>query len=363
MGIRRFRVQLMSQLSDRIFFYTQLGENNYNNIAERKAGFFVHDAVAEYAIAPKHLSIGMGLTAWSGLARFASPSTGTILGIDAPLYQQSTNDVTDQFFRKLGIYAKGKLGKIDYRVLMAQPMAIQRSTAYQPNIAKDGNFSPLPPKMQWNTYWQYQMLHQEANTTPYAIGSYLGAQRVCNIGIGAVYQPKAIWYLAPNNKDTIQKAMLQLAADAYYDAPMGRKGAAMSAYASYTYFYFGPNYTRNLAVMNPANGTAMPQLLNGGGNGYPAYGTGHVVYAQLGYKLPRSICRKASLMPYIALQYAQYQKLQSAMAFYDAGINWYLRGQSFKLTMAYQRRPQYLISGQQIASKSSAILQCQIFIH
>lgn len=115
-GIRRFRMQFYGQLTDRVFIYTQIGENNFNGIQDRKFGFFVHDALGEYAVVKNKLSLGGGLAAWSGLARFASPSVGSILGVDAPLYQQSTNDVTDQFLRKLSVYAKGKLGKFDYRV-------------------------------------------------------------------------------------------------------------------------------------------------------------------------------------------------------------------------------------------------------
>ena len=31
-GIRRYRVQFMSQITDRVFVYSQFGENNFNNI-------------------------------------------------------------------------------------------------------------------------------------------------------------------------------------------------------------------------------------------------------------------------------------------------------------------------------------------
>jgi hypothetical protein len=362
-GIRRYRFQLMSQVTDRIFFYTQVGENNFNNISERKLGFFVHDAVGEYAIDPKKLSVGMGLTAWSGLSRFASPSTGTILGIDAPLYQQSTNDVTDQFLRKLGVYAKGKLGKLDYRITMAQPLAIQRMAGYTPTISTTSSFSPMPPKMQWNGYFQYQFKDQESNTTPYAVGSYLGKKRVFNIGIGSVYQANAMWHLE-NKIDTVQTAMLQLAADIFYDAPVGQKGAAISAYGNFTHFDYGPNYTRNLAVMNPANGTNNPNLLNGGGNGFPSYGTGNVFYAQVGYKLAKNLTRKKiNLMPYAALQYANYERLNSPMTFYDAGINWYINDQTCKLTLAYQNRPEFLTNGDKLDRKSAFLMQFQIYLH
>jgi hypothetical protein len=55
------------QLSDRIFVYAQFGENNFNNISDRKLGFFVHDAYGEYAVLKDKLSVGAGL---SGVERF-----------------------------------------------------------------------------------------------------------------------------------------------------------------------------------------------------------------------------------------------------------------------------------------------------
>ena len=49
-GIRRYRVQMYSQLTDRVFIYTQFGENNFNNVSDRKQGFFVHDVMGDYAV-------------------------------------------------------------------------------------------------------------------------------------------------------------------------------------------------------------------------------------------------------------------------------------------------------------------------
>jgi hypothetical protein len=63
-GIRRFRVQLFGQLSEKVFFYSQFGENNFNFIGERKPSFFVHDIYSEYAFHKTKLSIGIGL--WVG---------------------------------------------------------------------------------------------------------------------------------------------------------------------------------------------------------------------------------------------------------------------------------------------------------
>ncbi|MBA4849730.1 hypothetical protein [Emticicia sp. BO119] len=367
-GIRRFRIQFYGQLTDRVFIYSQFGENNFNGISDRKFGFFIHDALGEYVLIKNKLSLGGGLAAWSGLARFASPSVGSILGVDAPLYQQSTNDITDQFLRKLSVYAKGKLGKFDYRLALSDPMAFQKAASYNSVLSADiANFSSKPPRFQWNGYFQWQFLEQESNLTPYMTGTYLGKKKVFNIGAGFVYQPEAMWTLAANKIDTVQTSMVQLALDAYYDAPVGAEGQSISAYASLGYFDFGKNYLRNLAVMNPANGSSRKDLINGSGNGFPAYGTGNVFYTQIGYKFKDNLIGKTTLLPYISFQHADYERLNQRMNFYDFGVVWLLNGHNSKLTLAYQDRPLFLTDsnnkGESSSRKGSAIIQYQVFFN
>jgi hypothetical protein len=361
-GIRRLRMQVYGQLTDRTFFYVQLGQNNFNNISDRKQGFFVHDAYGEYAVVKEKLSIGGGLSGWSGLSRFSSPSAGTILGVDAPLHLQSTNDVTDQFLRKLSVFAKGKLGRLDYRLAMAQPHAIQKSAGYNSTISQASNFSPKAPSMQWNGYLQWQFIDKEANLTPYTQGTYLGTKKVLNIGAGFIYQPDALWH-ANTAGDTITTDMAHFSADIFYDAPAGAKGQALSLYGSVAHYGFGKNYIRNQATMNPANGNSNPDILNGSGNGYPAFGTGMTVYAQAGYKFKDSLIGNTTLMPYIALQYADYDRLNNSMLFVDAGVNWLLTGHTSKLTLSYQNRPLYNAAGDQLKRLGAFTLQYQVFFN
>ncbi|SDH50234.1 hypothetical protein SAMN04488121_11377 [Chitinophaga filiformis] len=367
-GVRRARFQAFGQIADRVFIYSQIGMNNFNYSSDRKAGFFIHDIMGEYEVVRKHLSLGGGLSAWNGLTRFSAPSVGTILGVDAPLFEQSTNDVTDQFLRKLSIYAKGKLGKLDYRVVMSSPMAVQKSNGYVPTVGAQSTFSAKPAKMQWHGYFQWQFLDQEANTTAYTTGTYLGAKRVFNIGAGFQIQPDAMWR-AGNNGDTIESNMQHFAVDAYYDAPINAQtGTALSAYASYINFNWGKGYIRNQATMNPANGTTRPGILNGSGNGYPSFGTGNLLYGQIGYKFKNNLIGKTTLMPYASLQYAHYDRLRDNMAFWDGGINWLLKGHTSKLTFAYQSRPIYQVDAAtqdafKTDRKGSFILQYQVFLN
>ncbi len=358
-GIRRTSLQIFGQLSDRVFAYTQIGLNNYNNISDRKQGLFVHDAYGEYAIDKQKLSIGAGLSGWSGLSRFASPSVGSQLGIDAPIYQQQTNDVTDQFLRKLSVFAKGKLGKLDYRVQMAQPMSIKKMAGYNPTITEKSSFSSKPPKMQFNGYFQYQFLDQESNQTPYLTGTYLGQKKVLNLGAGITYQKDAMWRLNEVN-DTINQDMLHIAGDVFYDAPIGTKGEAISVYANVTHTDFGKNYIRNSGVMNPANGDNNSEILNGGGVAFPMYGTGTTYYAQAGYKFKDNLIGTTTLMPYASLQHSDYEDLNDAMDFWDVGVNWLLAGHGSKFTISYRNHPVYNTSGDKITSKNAVLAQYQI---
>ncbi|MEN9335484.1 MAG: hypothetical protein RLZZ500_471 [Bacteroidota bacterium] len=366
-GIRRYRVQLFAQVTDKVFFYSQFGENNFNSISDRKTGFFVHDAYGEYAVDKSKFSVGAGLSGWSGLTRFSSPAVGSILGIDAPIFLQSTNDVTDQFLRKLSFYAKGKLGKLDYRLALAQPMAIQKSANYNATTAltTTTSFSAEPPKLQWNGYLQYQFLDQESNLTPYNTGTYLGKKKVFNIGAGFVFQKDAMWHLtdAANPNSIQRESMAHYAIDVFYDAPIGKKGAAISCYGTFVNYDFGQNYYRNGAVLNPANGTTNTNLLNGSGNGFPMYGSGNVFYAQLGYKLKDNLIGATTLMPYISLQHANYDRLNSAMNYYDVGVNWLLAGHNSKVTISYQNRPLYATNGDLTEHLGALVAQYQVFLN
>ena len=149
-GIRRLRFNILAQPTDRIFVYVQFGQNNFNFTSKLNVGSFFHDAVGEYRVHPTKLSIGTGLSGWSGLTRFSAPAVGSILGVDAPLYQQVTNGINDQFLRKLSIYAKGQIGKFDYRVAVSNPMTYQSSLSSNTPVISStaASFSYRPPHIQ-----------------------------------------------------------------------------------------------------------------------------------------------------------------------------------------------------------------------
>ncbi|AWW29321.1 hypothetical protein DN752_03725 [Echinicola strongylocentroti] len=340
-GLRRTRIQVFGQLTDQVFFYTQFGQNNLSYRSPRKQGLFFLDAIGEYRVAKEKLSLGAGLTGWNGVSRYASPSIGSILSLDAPLYQQATNDVNDQFVRKYSVYAKGQLGKLDYRVAVSKPMSIEQSTAQEPIIDDNALFAAEPGYAQFHGYFKYMFLDKESNTTPYQKGSYLGSKSVFNIGAGFMTQKDAMWHYADNGTDTVNTNLGLFAVDVFYDRPIDpSKGNAITAYAAYTHSDYGKNYIRNIGAMNPATGVNAEGTLNGPGSAFPTIGTGNTFYAQFGYLFRRDLFGKAgTLQPYISSQYSDFDLLDDPMAMYDGGVNWLIDGNRVKLSLSYQSRP------------------------
>ncbi|RYY16720.1 MAG: hypothetical protein EOO36_10765 [Cytophagaceae bacterium] len=383
-GIRRFRIQFYGQLTDRVFIYSQIGLNNLSYNADRKSGgtpgasqsgtggFFLHDAVAEYAIVKNKLSFGAGLGAWNGLARYASSSAGTIMGLDLPTLEETTNDVTDQFGRKLSVYLKGKLGKLDYRVAISDPLLYQKAAGYVTTPGPNASFALTPPKPQYQGYFSYQLQDQESNLTPYTAGTYFGKKAVFNVGAGFIVQPEAMWY-QPAGTTTVQtKAMQQYAVDVFYDAPLTKAPDApsVSFYAAGLHYDYGPGYVRNGSPMNPATGTSNPSTntIGGFGNAFPEYGTGNSIYSQLGYKFKDNLVGTTTFMPYVAYQYSHYARLSDDVNFYDAGVNWLISGHTSKFTLSYQNRPYYITrasDGLNVVDsrRSAVILQYQVYFN
>lgn len=362
-SIRRLRFQILAQLTDRVFFYAQFGQNNLNYRIQKYTGAFFHDAIVEYAIIPKKISVGGGLTGWSGLTRFAAPSIGSNLALDAPLYQQATNGINDQFLRKLSIYAKGQLGKFDYRLALTSPMTITGapSTATTPSKTSF-DFSNEPAKMQLQGYFKYMFKDVESNLTPYTVGSYLGTKSVLNVGAGFIYQPDAMWALNGVG-GTIHNDMVLLGADVFYDKPLSAH-TALTAYGAFTNYDFGAGYLRNLGVNNPANGIA-PGYPNAPGNAFPAIGTGNTFFGQLGYVFGKNILSEGGkLQPFASLQYSDYDMLRDKMRMYELGMNYLVNGtHTSKFSLVYQSRPTYnTIAGENVADarKGMTILQYQI---
>lgn len=349
-GLRRVRYQVMGQVTKKVFFYTQFGINSFGSLSARKPGLFLHDVTAEYKIFKNYITVGGGLNGWNGTARYTSSGVGNILCMDLPTIEETTNDVSDQFVRKLGVYAKGQIGRLDYRVAAANPFPVQTTTTIPTGGAvsalsgtNSAAYSTRAPEMQYQGYVKWQFFDKEINLLPYSAGSYLGKKRVLNVGGGFTYQKDAMVYRS-SATDTVMRytPLQQFAIDVFYDSYLNKeKQNAITAYAAYLNYDFGPNYIRNAGAMNTANGTT-PGLasFNGAGNAAPLVGTGQVVYAQAAYLFKKDLLGKdGTLQPYVSGSYAMFQKLKDPVLIYDIGVNWIIAGQNSKISLDYQSRP------------------------
>ncbi len=378
-GLRRVRYQTMAQVSKQVFFYAQYGINSVNSLSARKTGLFFHDVTAEYNVHKNYLVLGGGLSGWNGTCRYSSSAVGSILALDLPVVQETTNDVSDQFVRKMGIYAKGKIGGFDYRFSAANPFPVQNALSAVSAISTSGAavytatntayFSTRAPELNYQGYLMWQFMDKESNQVPYMIGSYLGKKRVFNIGSGFQYQKDAMVYRASAADTALRYTPLQqFGVDVFYDYYLDKeKQNAVTAYASFLNYDFGPNYIRNAAAMNTANGTVGAASFNGAGNAFPLIGTGRVIFAQGAYLFRKDLLKtQGTLQPYASVIYADYNRLKDPMMAYDVGINWIMSGQNSKLSLDYQSRPVFNtdasgnITETKSARRGQIVLQYQV---
>lgn len=377
-GLRRTRFQILGQITDKVFFYAQFGMNNFNaqfnsNQGNRKLNSFIHDALCEYKLTTNNeLKLGGGLTINNGLSRFSQPSIGTIMTMDVPVFAQSTVDQTDEFSRKLSLYARGQIGHLDYRLSFTDPFPITSSGAAPQPIANFANFSPIGHRKQYQAYLMWQFFEHEGHNTPFMPGTYLGAKKVFNIAVGFIQQNKAMWLQNAQN-DTIYQPMRHFAVESFLDMPINKeKGSAISAYLGYFNTNYGSNYLRYNGIMNPANGSA-PDFTMGlkgqgptFGNSFPMFGTGNSVYGQVGYLLPKSTNTETRFMPYFSTIFSKFDRLSDLPVLVtDAGINVLFNGHKAKLTLNWQNRPTFIQTSSDVEKggrKNSVTLQYQISI-
>ena len=384
-GLRRTRMQLFGQISDRAFVYIQMGLNNFNYLngfpalnnaqgvpSNRKIAFFIHDAVVEYAaFAHKDwLKLGGGLTILNGLSRFSQPSVTTIMTTDVPVFAQATVDQTDEFSRKLSIYARGQVGKFDYRVALSDPFPIATNGLASPAISNNSSFATKGHHKQYQALLIYNFFDKDSHQTPYLTGTYLGKKKILNLEGGFIRQKGAMWHNENSGRDTLYTPMNLWSLALFADLPVNtNKGTAFSGYLGYFHTDYGTNYLRYNGIMNPANSTTQTIAGVSGiqGNAFPMFGTGNVIYGQAGYLMRSDLLgNQGTLLPYISSQIATYQRLAKTEAIYNVGINWLLKGHSSKLSLDYQNRPIFENTSSNllhvVGRKGSLTLQYQVFI-
>jgi len=342
-GLRRSRFLAFAQLNKRFLIMTHFGINNQNSFSGglaagdgKKPQLYMHDAYVEFQVLEKYLSVGAGLHYWNGVSRMSNASTLNFLAIDAPIFNWPTIEKTDQFARMMGIYAKGKLGKIEYRVAVNEPFA----TTGTPNT-NAADYSPRNINKVYQGYACYNFLEGESNVLPFYVGTYLGSKKVFNLGAGFLQNSNAMWSKTAAG-DTVNHNMMLWAVDAFLDMPINKsKKTAITAYAAYHNYNFGPNNVRNIGIMNSADAGGSLR-----GNAIPMLGTGDILYVQSGY-LFSPLKNGSQIQPYAAYSHSLFDGVKNstgknvAVSVLDLGCNYYITGHHAKLTLNYRNRPDF----------------------
>lgn len=318
-NLRRARVLMFSQINEKFLILTHFGLNSLNSATLSPTGtgagsqLFFHGVWAQYSIGKDH-AVGGGLHYFNGISRLNNQSTLNMLPLDNNRQSWATIGLSDQFARHLGIYAKGKFGKLQYRVsvndVITDGLDNRDPEVGGPTIyggrrligSKDAGKA-------YAGYFDYNFLDQESNFLPYKVGTYLGAKKVFNIGAGFFLHPSGSVTVASDGNLEGEDVSI-FAVDAFYDAPLGENGSAISAYATYQNNDYGENYL------------------------FSAYGTGSMIYGQAGYVLPGELV-KARFQPYASFASNSYDAVDDNRNIFGVGVNAYLSGNNSKLTLEY----------------------------
>ena len=319
LSVRRARVLMYSKINDDFLLLTHFGLNgmNANNMQPVGKGessqLFLHDAWAQYNFSP-NFSIGTGLHYWNGISRLNNQSTLNMLTLDNNRQAWATIGLSDQFARHLGVYAKGKIDKLQYRLSVNESITNSLGTA-APISATTAVYKGrelLGSKeagKNFAAYLDYQLMDEESNFLPYKVGTYLGKKKILNIGAG--------FFMHPNGSVKLSSGGLEgedvnhFAADIFYDAPVGENNAALTAYGLFQSNNYGENYMLG-----------------------QTYTTGTLLGAHLGYLLPSA--SKTKLQPYAAYNYRNVDAIDDSATEFKIGSNLYLGGNNSKFSIEYQ---------------------------
>jgi hypothetical protein len=341
-NLRRARVLMFAQINKDFMILTHFGLNSLTSATLSPTGtgagsqLFFHDVWAQYSLGKNH-TIGAGLHYFNGISRLNNQSTLNMMTLDNYRQGWSTLGLSDQFARHLGVFMKGKIDKLQYRISIndASVASLDGRTAIADGNAVYSGRSNLGSKEAGKTYagyFDYNFWDEESNFLPYKVGTYMGEKKVFNIGAGFFLHPKGsvidTGTLAAPNLEGENVSMF--AVDAFYDAPIGNDGSALTAYAVFQSNNYGKNYL------------------------FSAYGTGTMVYGHLGYVFKGDLA-KTRFQPYLSYGTHSYDAVSDNRNNLGLGINAYMSGHNSKLTLEYQN--------QKFGATESGIVTLQAMIY
>lgn len=363
-GIRRARMLFWAQMGPRWMILTHFGMNNQtfnkggsSGAAGKKPQLYMHDVWTEFMIVPKKLYIGTGLHYWNGVSRMANASTLNFMTLDAPIFNWFTIETNDQFARQFGIYIKGQLNRLDYRLALNQPFQNGVNPYLQTERTTTGFNDELASKNAFTSNWAqagyFKLMLKDiaAGKLPYEIGLCMDGQELFNIGAGFYHHPESTYSLDPGTGSDSLKlhSTTVFGLDMFYNHAVGNKGYLVNGYVMYQHMNYGKNYLRNIGVFNTSTVIGNEQQLGneyanrsvmGAGNVQPTLGTGDILYAQFGLKFP-SYKNGSAFMPYVTGMYKSFEAIDEPSLQYDLGLNYFINKHNAKITLQYSTRPIY----------------------
>ncbi|AXT58906.1 hypothetical protein D1816_00585 [Aquimarina sp. AD10] len=320
-SIRRARILTYAQINKDFLILTHFGLNSLNAENQSPIGtgdrsqLFFHGVWVQYSLGSKH-AIGGGLHYWNGISRLNNQSTLNIMTLDNNRQSWATIGLSDQFARHIGIYAKGTIGKLQYRVAINESgtSTLQDGVAPTPDgsavYAGRRLLGSKDAGKNFAGYFDYNFLDQESNFLPYKVGSYIGGKKIFNVGAGFFYHPKGS-VIANTTGELEGEDVSIFAIDAFYDAPIGKNGSAITAYATYQNNDYGKNYTLG-----------------------QTYETGSMIYSHVGYVIPNDN-KKTKFQPYASFNVRSIDAIDDNATTFGLGANAYFSGHNSKLTLEY----------------------------
>ena len=146
---------------------------------------------------------------------------------------------------------------------------------------------------------------------PYKVGSYLGSKKVFTVGAGFFFHPDGS-VLAETDGTLSGEDVSIFAVDAFYDAPIGEKGNALTVYATYQNNDYGKDYTLG-----------------------QTYETGAMLYGHVGYVIPLKD-KKLKFQPYVSYSNRSIDAIDDNASTLGLGTNAYISGHNSKITLEYK---------------------------
>lgn len=323
-NLRRARVLMFAQINEKFLILTHFGLNSLNSSQLSPTGkgdgsqLFFHDVWAQYNLSANH-TLGGGLHYFNGISRLNNQSTLNMMTLDNNRQSWATIGLSDQFARHLGVFAKGKFEKLQYRVAIndASVSTLDGRTALASETVYNGRatLGSKAASKTYSGYFDYNLLDQESNFLPYKVGTYLGGKKVFNVGAGFFLHPSgSVIDTGTELEPNLQGEDVSIfAVDAFYDTPLGGNGSAITAYAVYQNSNYGKNYL------------------------FSAYGTGSMVYGHVGYVF-KGESTKTRYQPYLSYGTHSYDAVDDSRNTLGIGLNAYMSGHNSKLTLEYKKQ-------------------------